>query len=150
MSEKPARLQGIPFHPFLFAVYPILALLAFNSSEVDLSSGLRPLLLSLVLAGLLILVFYLVYRDWRRTALISTILLILFFSYGHVYLLFKGVNVNGFYLFRHRTLVPIWLGLAALMIWRASRKSLNSTSATYTLNVICLFLLILPVIQLIS
>ena len=145
--KKISWLQRFPLHPFLFAIYPVLALLAFNISDVDFSSGLRPLVLSALVAGLLILIFYLFYRDWRRTALISTILLILFFSYGHVYLLLKGVNVN---LFRHRTLVPLWFGLAALMIWWASRKSLNITSATYTLNIVGLFLLILPLIQLTS
>jgi hypothetical protein len=35
-------LQRFPLHPFLFAVYPILALLAFNIAEVEFSSGWRP------------------------------------------------------------------------------------------------------------
>jgi len=145
--KKKSWLQDLPFHPFLFAIYPILALLAFNISEVDFLSGLRSLLLSMLLAGLLMFVTYWVYRDWRRAALFSTILLILFFSYGHVYILLKGVNVN---LFRHRTLIPVWFGLSALMIWWIGRKLLNITSVTYTLNVIGLFLLILPIVQLIS
>jgi hypothetical protein len=149
-SKKLIWLQSFPLHPFLFAVYPIIALLAFNISEVDFSSGFRPLFLSILIAGLLILVSYWIYRDWRRTALISTIILILFFSYGHIYILLKGINLNGFYLFRHRTLFPIWFGLGALMIWWASRRSLNITSATYALNVVGLFVLILPLIQLIS
>jgi hypothetical protein len=148
MNKKPSWLQRFPLHPLLFAVYPILALLAFNISEVDYSSGFRPLVLSILVAGLLVLIFYLIYRDWRRTALISTIILILFFSYGHIYILLKGVEMGGFYLFRHRTLVPIWIVLAVLAIWRASRKALNVTSATYTLNLVGLFLLILPIIQL--
>ena len=150
MSKKLSWLERFPLHPFLFAIYPILALLAFNIAEVDFSSGLRPLVLSLIVAGLLVLIFYLVYRDWRRTALISTIILILFFSYGHIYLLLKGVEVGGFYLFRHRTLIPIWIVLATLAIWWASRRSINITPVTYTLNIVGLFLLILPVIQLVS
>jgi hypothetical protein len=142
--------QRFPLHPFLFATYPILALLAINISEVDFSSGLRSLLLSVLLAGLLLFISFLIYRDWQRAALISTIILILFFSYGHIYILLKGVHVNGFYLFRHRTLIPIWLGLAALLTWWASRRSRNVASATNALNVIGLFLLVLPVVQLIS
>jgi len=149
-SKKFSWLQRFPFHPFLFAIYPILALLAFNISEVDYSSGFRPLVLSILVAGLLVLIFYLFYRDWRRTALFSTILLILFFSYGHIYILLKGVEVGGFYLFRHRTLVPVWIVLSVLTIWWASRRSLNVTSATHTLNIVGLFLLILPIIQLVS
>jgi hypothetical protein len=150
ISKRRSWVQSFPLHPFLFAIYPIIALLAFNISEVDFSSGFRPLLFSILLGSLLISVSYWIYRDWRRTALLATILLILFFSYGHVYILLKGINLNGLYTFRHRTLIPIWFGLGALMVWWASRKSLNILSATYTLNIVGLFLLTLPIIQLIS
>jgi len=143
-------LQRVPLYPFLFAIYPILALLAFNISEVDYSSGGRPLILSILATGILILIFYLIYRDWKRTALISTIILILFFSYGHIYILLKGVEVGGFYLFRHRTLAPIWIILTVMAIWWTSRKSLNTTPITHTLNIVGLFLLILPIIQMVS
>jgi hypothetical protein len=150
MNKNSSWLQHFPLHPFLFAIYPILALLAFNISEVDYSSGLRPLILSILVAGLLVLIFNLFYRDWRRTALISTIILILFFSYGHIYILLKGVEVSGIYLFRHRTLVPIWIILTAFAIWWASRKSTNIASITYTLNVVGIFSLIFPFFQLVS
>jgi hypothetical protein len=153
MSSNLRRQPGLRrllLHPFFFALYPIVALLSSNVSEVDLSFGLRPLLLSLSLAGLLLLISYAVYRDWRRAALVSTLFLILFFSYGHLYILLKGVEINGVYLFRHRTLVPIWAGLAALAIWWASRTSLNLPSLTQTLNFIGLVLLVLPLIQIIS
>jgi hypothetical protein len=150
MNKNSSWWQRFPLHPFLFAIYPILALLAFNISEVDYSSGFRPLVLSILVAGLLVLILYLFYHDWKRAALISTIILILFFSYGHLYLLLKGVEVSGIYLFRHRTLVPIWIILTAIAIWWASRKSTNITSMTYTLNVVGLFLLIFPIIQLVS
>lgn len=150
MSKKLSWMERFPLHPFLFAIYPILALLAFNISEVDFSSGLRPMVLSILVAGLLLLILYLIYRDWRRTGLVSTIILILFFSYGHAYLLLKGVEVGGFYLFRHRTLVPIWIILAILAIWWASRPSMNVSPVTYTLNIVGLFLLILPFVQLVA
>ncbi len=77
-------------------------------------------------------------------------ILILFFSYGHLYLLLKGVEVGGFYLFRHRTLVPVWIILAALAIWWVSRTSLDVTLVTYTLNLVGLFLLIFPIMQIVS
>lgn len=149
-SSRESWLRRVPLHPLLFAVYPVLALLAFNISEVDLSSGFRPLLFSVVLAGILLLVFYAFLRDWLRAALISTILLILFYSYGHIYILLKGVSAGGFYLFRHRTLVPLWVGLTIFSIWWAARRSRNLIPTTYTLNVIGLILLILPVIQITS
>lgn len=154
MSRKTGNgqpwLRRFPLHLLFFAAYPILVLLAINISEVDLSSGLRPLLLSLIVAGLVTLLVYLVYRDWKRAALLATIFLILFYSYGHVYILLKGVELDGSYVFRHRTLLPSWFVLAALGAWWALRKSINLPSATYGLNVIGLILVVLPIIQITS
>jgi hypothetical protein len=149
-SGKPSWLQRFPFHPFLFAIYPVLALLAFNISEVELSSGFRPVIVALVVVGFLALIFQLVYQDWRRAALSLTVVLILFYSYGHIYILLKGANLDGFYLFRHRTLIPIWLGGGFLILWQVWRKPINLAAATHLLNVLGLFLLILPLFQLIS
>ena len=149
-DKKQSWLQVIPLHPFLFAIYPILALLAFNISEVDSSSGWRPLLLSVVATGLLNFAFYAIFRSWQRAALLTTVLLILFYSYGHVYILLKGANIGGFYLFRHRTLVPLWIVIGTLLLWSISRRSLRTETATYALNLVGLFLLILPVFQLAS
>lgn len=146
--KKQGWLRSVPFHPFLFAAYPILALLAINISEVDPSSGWRPLLLSLLAAGLLTLAFYAIFRDWMRAALLCTIVLILFYSYGHVYILLKGLEINGIFLFRHRTLIPLWGVLAALLFWWSSRRSFRPTTATYALNLVGLFLLVLPTFQL--
>ncbi len=150
MPRTASRLQRFPLHPFLLAIYPILALLAANRSEVAFSSSIRPLLFSFLAAGMLLVIFYGIFRDWKRAALLAAILLILFYSYGHIYIALKAVNLNGFYLFRHRTLVPIWLGLAAFLVWWISRTSINTRSVTSALNIVGLFLLILPVAQLTS
>src|SRR5574341_1867696 len=149
-SNKPTWLQTFPFHPLLFAIYPILALLAFNISEVELSSGNRSFLLSFLLACFLLLVFQMIYHDWRRAGLASTLVLILFYSYGHIYILLKGVNLGGFYLFRHRTLIPIWVAGGLFLFWWVLRRSLNIMAVTYTLNIVGLFLLILPLYRLTS
>jgi hypothetical protein len=150
MDKKSGWLKRIPLHPLLFAVYPILALLAVNISEVDASSGWRPLLLSILVTGLLTLALYTIFRDWTRAALLSTIFLILFYSYGHVYILLKGLEINGIFLFRHRTLIPLWIVPGVFLVWWVSRRSFHTESGTYALNLIGLFLLILPVFQLAS
>lgn len=148
--KEAAWLQRVPLHVLLFAAYPVVALLALNVAEVGAASGIRPLALSVLLAGILTLLSYGMYREGRRAALLATLCLILFYSYGHVYILLKGVRLGEFYLFRHRTLIPIWLGLAVLAIWWASRTSLNAALVTQVLNVIGLFLFLFPVVQLVS
>jgi hypothetical protein len=150
MNKTPGLLQRVPLHPFLFAVYPILALLAINISEVDTASGWRPLWLSILAAGLLTLAAFAISRDWSRAALVATTLLILFYSYGHVYILLKGVELNGAFLFRHRTLLPLWIVAGAFLVWHVLRKSFRTETATNVLNLIGLFLLILPAVQLAS
>ncbi len=147
-TYKPNWLRYFPLHPFLFAVYPILALLAANISEVEPSSMWRSLLLSVLAAALLALAFYAIFREWERAALLTTILLMLFYSYGHVYILLKGVEINGFFLFRHRTLIPLWIVSGILLIWWVSRKSFRAGTGTYALNLVGLILLVLPVFQL--
>lgn len=142
--------RGFPLHPLLFAIYPVLALLAINISEVDPASGWRPLWLSIAAAGSLTLACYAILRDWKRAALLTTLVLILFYSYGHVYLLLKGFEIDGLFLFRHRTLVPLWFVLGALLIWWISRRAFRTETATYALNLVGLLLLILPFFQLTS
>ncbi len=149
-NSKPSWMQQVPLHLVIFAIYPILALLAFNIAQIDVTSGNRALLLSLSAAMILLIIFRFVYRDWRRAALVSTIFLILFYSYGQVYLAVKGITLGGVYLFRHRTLIPLWGVIGVVLIWWASRKSLDLSTVTSVFNMAGLFLLILPVYQLIS
>ena len=148
MDKKPGWLQDFPLHPLLFAVYPILALLAVNVSEVDASSAWRSLWVAAIAAGLLALAHYALFRDVKRAALFSTLMLILFYSYGHVYLLLKGLEIDGLYLFRHRTLIPLWMVLGGSLVWWVSRKSFHAGTATYALNLAGVFLLVLPLFQL--
>lgn len=149
-NGRSSWIRRYPLHLFIFASYPILTLLVSNLSEVGLSAATRSLVVSLIAAIILVLIFQFILRDWKRAALISTIILILFYSYGHVYILLKGININGFYLFRHRTLIPIWMGLGFFSIWQILSKSVDPLPVTYILNVVGLFLLIFPLFQLTS
>jgi hypothetical protein len=73
-----------PFHPLLFAAFPLLALYAKNAGEVPLQQLIRPL--GLALAGTLGVwaLFLLVMRNVRKAALTASAVVALFFSYGHI------------------------------------------------------------------
>src|SRR6266498_1184243 len=148
MANKKLWLQNIPLHPFFFASYPVLALLASNITQVYFSAGLRPLVISILMAGVLLLISFWIYRDWRQSGLVSSIILVLFYSYGYVYNLLTGINIDGHALFQHRFLIPLWLGLAILMVWWVSRGAKDFSLATYILNLVSLFLLIFPLAEL--
>lgn len=147
---KPTWISRYPIHPFLFGLYPVMVLLGFNSSEVSISSGYRSLFASLGLSLFLLFILNFVYRDWRKAALAATGILLLFYSYGHVYIALKGVNWGGIYIFRYRTMIPAWIIIECLVIWWISKKPLDLSPFTSFFNAMGLFLLILPVFQLIT
>jgi hypothetical protein len=116
-NSRPSKLNLI-LHPILFAIFPVLALLAFNAHEIEPGDGLR----ALVLTGLLgIAVWGLTrffFQDRQQAALAATGLLVLFFSYGHIYDLIPTLSGVGAQLGRHRFLGPVWLLLLlALLAW---------------------------------
>jgi hypothetical protein len=150
MISRQPWLQIIPIHPLFFAAYPILALLAFNATELNVSNGFRSLLVSAIFALLLLLLFRWIYHDAKLGALIASALLILFFSYGHIYNQSVGITVFGKHPFQHATLIPLWVVLAILVLWWASRRPKNISTLTYSLNLIGLILVILPIFQLAS
>jgi hypothetical protein len=86
----------------------------------------------------------------QQSALVVTGILVLFFSYGHIYNLLREIHIAGVYLFRHRTLIPLWGALAILMLWWGSRRRKQISGWTYFLNIMGLVLLIVPVFQLTS
>jgi hypothetical protein len=131
-------------HPTLLAAYFVLALLGLNITQVRPQEALRALLFVLLAAGLLWLGLRAMMKNGQRAGVIVTLLLGLFFTYGHVYhLLEQCLPALG----RHRVLLPIWLGLAGIGLWWALRKLRSLGTATRLLNLTALVLLIFPLYQ---
>ncbi|MCH8877320.1 MAG: hypothetical protein IIA89_10940 [Chloroflexi bacterium] len=101
----------------LVALYPVIALASANADEVSLQHISRSLVASVVLAILLLLLVRSVAGDWEKAALISSVALLLFFSYGHLYQLVKSKEVIGFVVGRHRYLLLVWIVLLATWAW---------------------------------
>jgi hypothetical protein len=142
-----AKFNRLPIYPLLLAIYPVLAMLAFNASQTTLNVGVRPLLICLAGALVLFAVLRLLLHSWSRAALLTALGLTWFFVYGHLYTLLKPVTLLGFAMGRHRILFPIytllWLGLA----WRLLRSKNSFTGAVPILNWISLALVALAVGQ---
>ena len=86
------RLKKLPFHPLLIAIFPVLALLANNVGETSIEVAYRPLLVAAAIALILLLVFGLVARNVGLAAVIVSYILVLLFSYGHIYELIKNAK----------------------------------------------------------
>lgn len=141
-------LKRIPLAPFALAMFPILAMLASNAKEVSLSVVLRPLAVSLVVTLLLLILFRLILRQWDKAALVTSFLLVLFYSYGQVYHLLEGNPVAGIILGRHRYLMTLYAGVLIVGLWGLIFKLKNNSQILFIANVISLTLLAMPVVQL--
>jgi hypothetical protein len=84
--EGYSDLTTLPFHPILAAAYPVVFLFAINSEEQVTTAPLwLPLLLSVGITTAVLCVLGVLLRDWRRAGLITTVLVIGFFGYGHAW-----------------------------------------------------------------
>jgi len=144
------RIRNIPFYPFFFALFPILTLLGHNIKEVDARVAIRSIALSLLATLVIFLLARLVLRDWVKAAIVTGLLLVLFFSYGHLYHLVRNIPTVGIRVARHRYFFPAYLTLALAgtgWVWLKVKHPHNITPA---LNLVTLLLLVFPTYQITS
>lgn len=134
-------------HPFLVAIYPVLALLAYNIEVTRLSSAVRPLLFSVISATVLLIIGKAILKAWHTAGLFTTLALVLFFSYGHFYNELENLQILGIAIGRHRYWIPFWMIIFTLSIWWGKGKDWNTEALTKTLNIITVFALIFPIFQ---
>lgn len=137
------------FHPILFGLYPVLALYVFNRNEILFSATQQAIITSFIITLSVMAVFLLIFRSWQKAAIPSSLTLLLFFSYGHVFDLLKSVNLFGELIGRHRFLIPVWLLLfIAGQILLARSKKITILNAV--LNSVSLFLMFFLSVQILS
>lgn len=134
------RWFAVPWYPFVFSLYPGLALLSTNLGQVEAIAGLRVLLASLAFGAILYLLFGLILRQAHRAALLATLWMALFFSYGHVYNLLKKSYAD---FDATPWLLSVWAVLALLCIWWVTRPKLDFSAAALSLNVVTLGLVLM-------
>lgn len=135
------------FHPILFALYPVAALLAFNIDWLQPTDAIRAVVLAIGGTFILLALLARLTGDWHRAGLLTSVLVIAFFSYGHLYEGLKAVGL-GASLGRHRYLAPLFLVAMALLLWWIARRMRNPAAATSVLNVVAAATLILPTLTL--
>ena len=126
---------GLPLHPILAAAYPVLFLFATNAADQITPQPLWvPLLLSVGAATATLIILGLLLGDWQRAGLLTTVLVIGFFGYGHVW------NAASSFLPTQWLLIVAWLLLIVLglnLAWSAKRAVVPVTRA---LNLVALVL----------
>lgn len=139
-------MKRIPIvHPLLFAVYPVLALLAHNISEVPLAEAIRPLITSVIGSGILLLLLRFTLKNWHKAGLITTAVVLWFFSYAHTYNLLRASDLDLISTIgRHRYILPISVALLSGVSWWIIRRWTSQIQLTNFLNLVAALSLVLP------
>ena len=137
-------------HPLLFAAYAVLAVLVRNLGDVPSSAIERSLIVSVSGAAILILILYSILKDWTRARLITSFMIILFFSYGHLYSVANSWELTGIVLGRHSLMLPLWVTLLGLWIWWVTRKIQNLQPIVSFFSIFSLILVFFPIYTLVG
>jgi hypothetical protein len=140
-------------HPFLFAVFPVLFLLAQNIQLFDMRVILRPMAASISLTLLCWGALSLVLKDRRKAGLIVSLFLLLFFSYEALFDYVRPLIVGalGGYLLGMRAYVllgcAVILGVGGYFITRTRGDFHGSTNAA---NVVAAFLVGVSLVNIVA
>ena len=133
------------FHPYLVALFPILIIYSQNIGRVDIEELILPIILWIVFSIALYYGLKVVIKNPFKASIIVTLILILLFSYGHVYYLLNDVSIDGFDIGRNRYLIPaftIVLGLSLFFMIKSKRIFDNATSIMNVISVVFLMVVI--------
>jgi hypothetical protein len=143
-------IKRLVIHPFLWSVYPILMLVAYNIQSVTTWMVYRPIVVALIVAGILFGILSLILRNAQKAGLIVTLLMLLFFSYGHVFGILKQNPIFGVPFGRHSLMVPLWLVIlvaGTVLILRSRRDLLKLTEA---FNIVAIIVILFPLVQIVD
>jgi len=141
-------------HPFLFGWFFVLALYSANVAEVSPTQVLIPIVVVTASAVVILLLARLVLRNLRRAALLTSIALILCFSYGHVVNLVVPTPSAGYNFSTPESglAMVIWLVWAFLFgasIYFLRRIRRIPTRLTTLLNIVGAVLVVMPLVNIV-
>ena len=92
-------------HPFLISLLPVLFIYSQNAREMSIQEIILPALSIFFAAVLLWLLVRFIIKNNEKSGLIISLLLVLSFSYGHIFLLVDDFTLENSDIGRHRYLV---------------------------------------------
>ncbi len=143
-------LRQFPFYVILLSVYPILSVYALNIEQINGSLIIRSLIISFGFSIAVLVILWAIMRSWFKAGLITGLLQVLFFSYGHIYGALEKVFLGTFRLGQHKMLIPLYLVLFGLGLWLILKRKKNTLGLTIALDLFAIFLFLFPIITVIG
>ena len=137
--------RSMVVYPFLFAIFPVLALYAHNIGELYLSSIWVPLGLAFGLAIVLFMLSWAIFRNALKAGIVAAVLIIIFFADGHISKVLVGWGFP-----RVAKYLPIVWGICFIVIvYFVARTRRQLQNVTVILNVIGVCLIVVTSINII-
>lgn len=141
-THRPRRHRGAwVVHPFLLAAYPVLFLFGQNTADqLSFDPIWTPLGAALLGALVVFLVMVIVFADLDRAGLATTVVVMAFFTFGHVW------NLVGEVVGSQMLLLVVWIGLIVggiVLAWRLGPRARRVTAPLNLLAAIPLALTLL-------
>lgn len=141
MAEK-TRLKP-KLYPFIVGSAPILILFASNLGEAEASEVWRSFGVVLLLAAVLLSASWLVFRNWGKAGLWTSLILIVILAYGHMYDGLKQVDWLIPFA-RHRFLLALSVVLILGFGWLLWKKIKHTETLETFFTWFSIFLLVFP------
>jgi hypothetical protein len=133
-------------HPFLFGLFPILFLYSYNIRELPFTEILIPSAIVLGFTAISVILLWLILKkDGKKSGIITSCFLVLFFSYGRVYDVIQGASIGTFIIGRHRYLMILWALLFILGLYFTIRIRRDLRNFTNILNVAAVVLVVFSI-----
>lgn len=141
-----ARIIKIPFFTILFSILPIIFLTAQNMALTSWHDPLRSLVISLAVSLVLMAATSLILKSGHRAGLVCTLLLALFFLYGHIATLLEGVLKRDLS-YAEMNNLAVGLTVMVLVVMFGIVRLRHPEHLTPPLNLVSLFLLTINLIS---
>ena len=137
--------KSFVIHPFLFAIFPVIFTYAQNVNYLSVSEIFIPIGIFLGVTTVLWLIISFPLNR-KKSGLIISLALILFFTYGHLYIFLNYDSEIESEITRHRFLLPIFVGIliAGVVYFVRTKRKLNNL--TTVVNAVSITIIIFSLV----
>ncbi len=132
------------FHPFLFAIFPVLSAFASNVDSFRPLSIVRPILVALLLAGGIFLIVRSVIKESYRAGFISTILVVGLLYTGSSYNLPEWISIGPLKISRYWIIFGTWAFAFGIVCYNRVWRNFNLRTINRYLNLVGIIPLVIP------
>jgi len=142
-SPTAAQQKAFPYHPFVFALSPLLFLVALNIELVPLSEAAAPAVALLLFAGLLFLPALLLFRNRNKAALFVSVFILFFFTHRDLFTYLEKAHL----ITRVRYLLAVDGVFFVLLVFLLRRAKGSLVVVTKLLNAAAVALLLMNAVS---